>query len=104
MSIREQNSRCAESGPLQSTFQYPQHSTPEKKNDQSIYSALDEQSAVHKLTLLDGTERPPANKIDSRMEPSLSNGGPAPEVRPVPTGLDSAHFGSSPNLLRPKPY
>ena len=96
MSIREQNSRCAESGPLQSTFQYPQHSTPEKKSDQSITSALEEQSAVHKLTLLDGTQRPPQNKIDSRMEPTLSNIGSSLEVRPAPTGLDSAHFGQLP--------
>ena len=96
MSIREQNSRCAESGPLQSTFQYPQHSTPEKKSDQSIASALDEQSAVHKLTLLDGTQRPPANKIDSRMEPPPTSVGTSLEVRPAPTGLDNAHFGQLP--------
>ena len=96
MSMREQNSRCAESGPLQSTFQYPQHSTPEKKSDQSIASALEEQSAVHKLTLLDGTQRPPANKIDSRMEPPLTNASSSMDVRPAPTGLDNAHFGQLP--------
>ncbi len=89
MSPREQNSRCAESGPLQSTFQYPQHSTPEKESDQ--VSASDEQSAVHKLTLLDGTTRNLANRIDSRMDlPSLNS--PTTSRRQDPAGLDSAHF------------
>lgn len=101
MSVREQNSRCADSGPLQSTFQYPQHSTPEKKKktDQSLASALEEQSAVNKLTLLDGTQRPLANRIDSRMEPPLSTANAFAESRPAPTGLDNAHFGQRPRSV-----
>ncbi len=90
VSIREQNSKCADSGPLQSTFQYPQHSTPEKPVDQA--AGPGEQSAVHKLTLLDGTERPIANAIDSRMESHSDTSAAAAENRNAPQGLDNACF------------